>query len=273
METLTMPELIREKLRKVITSDQPLTTLTDIERERQIAELCNRESGSLTGVDCPECRNRGYFHRVDETGRRYIEPCACMEKRKSLERMAKSGLSELLTRYTLQNWRTPEPWQRKAKQMALQYAEQQTGWFVMSGTVGAGKTHLCTALCGLLMDRGLPVRYMMWRDVAVQAKAAVNDSEEYRRIVEPLKTAKVLYIDDLFKVGKGQQPTGADVSLAFELLNYRYNDRNLLTILSTERSLDEILEIDEAVGSRIYERSKEYYLPLNATNWRLRDGA
>lgn len=126
-------ELIREKLRKVITSDQPLTTLMDIERERRIAELCNRESGSLTGVDCPECRNRGYFHRVDETGRRYIEPCACMEKRKSLERMARSGLSELLTRYTLQNWRTPEPWQRKAKQMALQYAQQPAGWFVMSG--------------------------------------------------------------------------------------------------------------------------------------------
>ena len=46
--------------------------------------------------------------------------------------------------------------------------------------------------------------------------------------------------------------------------------RDRLTIISTERSLDEILEIDEAVGSRIYERSKAYYLPLHAMNWRLR---
>ncbi|MBS6366446.1 MAG: ATP-binding protein [Clostridiales bacterium] len=270
METLTMPELIRERLRKGIASDQPLTTLTGIERERQIVELCNREPGSLTGVDCPACLNRGYFHRVDETGRRYIEPCGCMEQRRSLERMARSGLSELLTRYTLQAWQTPEPWQRKAKQMALQYAEAQDGWFVMAGSVGAGKTHLCTALCGLLMEQGLPVRYMMWRDDAVRIKACVNESEEYQRLVEPLKTVKVLYIDDLFKTGKGQQPTSADGSLAFEVLNSRYNDRNLLTIISTERSLDEILEIDEAVGSRIYERSKAYYLPLHAMNWRLR---
>ena len=35
------------------------------------------------------------------------------------------------------------------------------GWFVTTGRSGAGKTHLCTAICGELLHRGLPVRYML----------------------------------------------------------------------------------------------------------------
>ena len=236
-----------------------------------MVRLCNQARGELTGVDCPACLNRGYFHRVDETGRRYVAECSCMEQRRSLERMRRSGLAELLDRYTFQNWQTPEPWQEKARELAYRYAEERAGWFVMAGTVGAGKTHLCTALCSLLMERGLPVRYMMWRQFAVQAKALVADADAYERLLAPFKTVRVLYIDDLFKTGKGQAPTTGDVNLAFELLNCRYNDAGLLTILSMEGGLDRILELDEAVGSRIYERSRQYYLQLDGKqNWRLR---
>ena len=89
-------------------------------------------------------------------------------------------------------------------------------------------------------------------------------------MVEPLKRVKVLYIDDLFKTGKGQQPTTGDVNLAFELINARYNDSRLLTVIASERSINEILDIDEGVGSRIYERAKEYYADLRGRkNWRM----
>lgn len=108
---------------------------------------------------------------------------------------------------------------------------------------------------------------MLWRDVSVRAKAVVND-EEYGRIVDPLKRVKVLYIDDLFK---GGAPKEADIKLAFEILNYRYADQKLLTVISSERTIEELLDIDEAVGSRIYERSRGYYLPLDGMkNWRLK---
>ena len=236
-----------------------------------IAELSNKQPGTLTaGLNCPACKNRGYFHRVDEDGRRYTEECSCMVKRRSAERLQRSGLSDMVSRYTLENWKTPEPWQVKARDIALRYAEERTGWFVMTGTVGGGKTHLCTAVCGLLLERGLDVRYMMWREVSVRVKAVVNDECAYRQLVEPLKRAKVLYIDDLFKTG-GSQPTTGDINLAFELLNARYNDSALLTIISTEHSISNLMTIDEAVGSRIYERSKGYNLNLTGKqNWRLR---
>ena len=44
---------------------------------------------------------------------------------------------------------------------------------------------------------------------------------------------------------------------AFEILNYRYNNKKLITIISTEQSIDNIIEFDEALGSRIYEMTKD----------------
>lgn len=234
-------------------------------------ERLNRTPGTLAGVECPECMNRGYFTQVDGEHRLYSRECVCMARRRSLERIGRSGLSGLMERYTLENWQTPEPWQQRAKELALQYAEEPGGhWFYMAGAVGAGKSHLCTALTGRLIECGYEARYMLWRDVSVRAKALVNDDAGYKDLVEPLKRARVLYIDDLFKVGKGAQPTTGDVNLAFELVNFRYADRRLLTVISSERTMEELLDIDEAVGSRIYERSKGYRLSVvGMKNWRL----
>ena len=244
--------------------------LSMIELARKRAELCNRDHGDLDGYDCPECLNRGYFHRVDDQGRPYHEECRCMVIRRNRDRIRRSGLSDMLDRYTLDTWQTREPWQGKAADLVRRYADAPAGWMLVSGPPGTGKTHLCTALCGLLMERGIDTRYMLWRDVSVRAKALVNDEEAYDRLIDPLKKARCLYIDDLFKTGKGQEPTTGDVNLAFELLNSRYNDSKRLTVISTERDVESLLSIDEAVGSRIYERSKNFYLPLaGKKNWRL----
>ena len=64
--------------------------------------------------------------------------------------------------------------------------------------------------------------------------------------------------------------TDADIRLAFEILNSRYNDSQLRTIISSELTLFEILGLDEAVGGRIYERSKGFVLEAPRENWRLK---
>lgn len=215
-------------------------------------------------------------------GYRVIGECSCMPARKSIIRMEKSGLGELLGRCTFGAYRTQFSWQQTAKKLAMDYCADPTGrWLVASGCSGSGKTHLCTAVCGKLLEAGMEVRYMLWVDQSRPLKAAVNDNAEYNRMIAPLKTVQVLYIDDLFKprteydckTGKRRRvtATASDITLAYEILNDRLLRSDLLTIISTELSLDDIMELDTALGSRIYEKSKGSYLSMTGEkNWRLR---
>lgn len=229
----------------------------------------NAVQGTLTGYDCPKCRNKGYIYELRD-GRDICRECECMPLRRSARNAQRSGLGDMLERYTLGNYRPLEDWQKTALAKAREYLSSPDGnWFVLSGVPGSGKSHLCAAICGELLNAGLEVRYMLWRDDGRKLKAVANDVE-YDDLIAPFKRARVLYIDDFFKAGRSGV-TDADINLAFEIINGRYNDRNLLTLISAELSIEQIMDIDSAVGSRIYERSRKFYLRFTGDkNWRLR---
>lgn len=265
-----MPEALAAR----IQNGSSLASLSFEELEQAQANAYNQMQGKLGGYNCPRCLNRGNTMRI-ENHVRLLEECPCMERRRSLIRIQKSGLADELDQKTFATFQVREEWQQRAKGMAKDFAEGHTGkWFCALGSVGSGKTHLCTAICGALLERGFGVRYMRWRDDGGRIKAAVNDSGEYARLIGPLKAAQVLYIDDFFKTGKGKDITQGDINLAFELLNNRYINRNLTTIISSEWTIEEILNIDEAVGSRMFERSQGYCMKITGAgkNWRLRNG-
>lgn len=112
---------------------------------------------------------------------------------------------------------------------------------------------------------------MLWTSEAAKLKACVNDID-YENLIWPLKSVDVLYIDDLFKpTGANSQPTSADIRLAYEIINCRYNAGDKVTIISSERTVSEICDIDEATGGRIMEQAGEYCLNVShdkAKNWR-----
>ena len=81
-----------------------------------------------------------------------------------------------------------------------------------------------------------------------------------------------MYIDDLFKpVSLNIQPTQGELRRAKDLIDYRYRNK-LTTIISTEISIEDICAIDEAIGGRIYEMCKDYYVHITGKdkNYRLR---
>ncbi len=231
------------------------------------AQALNAERGNEGYLDCPLCNNKGYIAFVDDDYTVFTRECSCMARRRSLKSAKESGMSEMLGIYTLDNYETPAQWQKDIYNKATRFISDPSGWFVISGCPGSGKTHICTAICGALIEAGKETKYFMWREMAPKLKALVNERDLYEARMDKFKEADVLYIDDFFK----GNITPADINLAFELLNSRYNSRSKITIISTERTVPELINIDEALGSRIYERSKYYYIETPPkTNWRLR---
>ncbi len=219
----------------------------------------NSEVDTDTTLDCPLCKNKGYIAYLTPDEKFDLKACECRIKRNFIKRIKKSGLEKLMQEYTFEKYEIIEPWHKTIKEKALAYLDDNfKKWFFIGGQVGAGKTFICTSITGELINRGKQAVYMLWRDEIVALKANVNNFAEYDKRMNEFKKAKVLYIDDFFKTEKGKEPTPADVNVAFELLNYRYNNHDLITIISSEKMVDELMQIDEAVGSRIYQRSKDY---------------
>ena len=252
------------------SSDGPGYTPEQLAQKR--VDEYNSKAGDLNladGYNCPKCMNRGYFAYAEAGGLggyiydRY-RPCECQKVRASIARMKRSGLENTIRDKRLNNFQAETYWQKKMLEKATAYIDQGVKdgeWFYIGGQSGAGKTHICTGIVRELLYAGLEVRYIVWEQALKALKAVINDPE-YGEQLGQLEEAEVLYIDDLFKPISDKPPTDADLRVAFELLNYRYVN-NRPTIISSERYLGEIFDLDEATGGRIYEKSRGYTLIID----------
>lgn len=242
---------------------------------RNRRDTVNRTPGTLTGYDCPDCLNRGYSAHIREDGSLYTVGCKCVNIRRCKRQMEASGLKNALDQMQFANYTVDEEWQRRILAGAKDFAGNPTGWILFAGQPGAGKTHLLVAVCSARLNVGDEVRYASWRDTVADLKSAALDSEKRSKTLAALKCAQVLFIDDFFKgrsADGNNRPTPADVNLAFELLNHRYVNR-LTTMISTELEPEDLLAIDEALGSRIIEMAKPHTFVIARhpkRNYRLR---
>jgi DNA replication protein DnaC len=75
--------------------------------------------------------------------------------------------------------------------------------------------------------------------------------------MDKFKKAQLLMIDDLF-YGK---VSNADLNPLYELINYRYLN-NLPMIISTEKTMNQLISYDEALATRIYERTYSHQIEI-----------
>lgn len=252
----------------------------------------NAESGCLDEIDgynCDICKNRGdiaYVVEIKDANGNVVDwtdsirDCKCMRARESIKNMHKSGLAETIKKYRFDNYDAETEAQKAVKAAAMRFpGDGDTNIFFIGGGIGFGKTHLCTAVAAQYLRQGKSVRYMLWKDEVVKIKATVNDAYEHERLMNEYKNVEVLYIDDFLKIvndrdGQYTRPSEGDMNVAYEIINHRYFRDDLITIISSERYMQEIVEIDAATGSRIYDRCKHGYCfnvkrdPSN--NYRLR---
>lgn len=235
------------------------------------------DKNDIRYYDCEICRNKGYIVMIDEQGTELYKRCKCHKTRSTLRKLYNSGLGELTRKYNFENYKDTEDWQKFIKAKALNFInDQNRGWFFIGGQVGCGKTFISTAITHELIKQGNEAIYMLWVDNAKKLKQNAMKEEVYQRMIDEYKNAKVLYIDDFFKTESiNTKPTEADFNIAYEILNYRYNQKDLVTIISSEYSIKQITDMSEAIGSRIYEKTEGYNLyirPDKQKNMRYKDG-
>ena len=176
------------------------------------------------------------------------------KKHKRLETaIERCGLNLALKEKTFDSYVATEDWQKIAKASCQKYAENPERWLLVSGPSGCGKTHLCTAIVKSILDRGIPVWYMLYREEINRLKPIDGvEPDEREAKMWTFKTCQVLYIDDLFKGGASK----ADIKVMFELIDYRYRT-NKTTIVSTELTMRQLVEVDAAIAGRIAEGAKK----------------
>ena len=237
--------------------------------QKSIGELDPEE------YDCPKCHNKGFIAVPRKGYFPATASCECVEIRKNLRHIRESGMKQLLDRHNFENFAVTEPWQERMFRGAQAYGEKPEGWILFSGQSGAGKTHLCSAICGVLAAKKLQFRYMPWREEITALKALATDLDRREEKMVPLRTTPYLFIDDLFKGGADagvQDVSLAEVRFAFELLNCRSNN-HLPTIISTELYPGELKKLNEALFGRIMERCGKHVYAIKRApgrNYRLK---
>ena len=251
-------------------------TLSDEEYLKLKIKTYNQTAGNLNEIDnwnCDICHNKGHMLVIGENGREAYRTCKCQKTRAILRAAKKSGLGDVLSDCRFDKFDDTEDWQKSMKSKAMAFCEDDNAhWFFVGGQVGSGKSFICTAISAHYIKDGRDVKYMLWCEESKRLKSIVNDAS-YHDEIEPLKNVEVLYIDDFLKVKSGESPTAADISLAFEIINHRLISGNKITIISSEKTLDEIMDYDEATMSRIYQNAGEYNISIakdRMKNYRLR---
>ena len=234
--------------------------------EQSISE---RECHYLVNGACDQCTcDKCTGGLIIDKERGVARDCSCKVKAINRLRFKKTGLraKDTFDSY-IPGWKSKEdkPWQTAVKDAALSFvADKAARGFFAAGQSGAGKTHICTAIIQAIPTRG-SIRIFRWASDALRIKALVNDPDRYKDELQPYKDADILYIDDLFK----QDATDADIRLAFEIIDDRCN-RGRVTIISSERCIDEIKKMrdgnGEAIAGRIMELCGEYCLNLSGSD-------
>ena len=196
---------------------------------------------TATLYECEKCKDTGIIYNAKTNSARI---CECEERRRYQELLKKSGISKNFQKIGFKEFVAKTQFQKLAKSIAIEYVKifeniesKRQNSIAFLGNCGAGKTHL-----------NIGVLYMAYREEVTRIKQIITDDEEYAKTMNRYKNARVLLIDDFAK-GK---TTESDINIMFEIINFRYLN-NKPVILSSELIQNQLLDFDEATGSRIIE--------------------
>jgi DNA replication protein DnaC len=239
------------------------------------------EPAPLLGkADCPHCGGIGFL-RVDvpvgheRFGK--LEPCVCRAgeiTKNARQRLYELSNLERLSHLTFENFNVQGNPKAKhaitqvekdslmeAKRACEEFAKGLSGWLLLEGTYGSGKTHLAAAIANEAVNRNTPTLFITPSDLLDRLRAGYGSSEEgFEERFEEIRNVSLLVIDDFGT----QNATSWGQEKLFQLLNYRYINR-LPTVITTNLILD---EIESRIRSRLMDEELVRHIRLLTLDYR-----
>lgn len=229
--------------------------------------------------NCDSCKDQeGEFYRAGD-GAEYWRDCECVIRKRVSRLMKSSQITEEFQKKTFGNFNqegSPDiiiQAFKTARKYVMDFGSIRTtrqNSAALLGRVGSGKTHLLMAIANNLIQKGVEVVYFPWVEGFNDLK---DDFDKTNSKVARLQRAEVLFIDDMFK-GR-DKPTPFQQEQLFAIINYRYLE-NKPILVSSEKTIAEMCDFDEAIGSRINEMCRDYKVVLTGgieLNYRLNGGS
>jgi DNA replication protein DnaC len=136
---------------------------------------------------------------------------------------------------------------------SIAYAEDPSGWLVVLGPHGCGKTHLAAAIGNYRVSVGsqpaLMVSVISLLDY-LRETFSPDARISYGRRFEEIKKAPLLILDGLGT----ENPTDWAREKLFQLLDYRYVTK-LPTVITSAKTLDELEMADERILNRLLDEN------------------
>ncbi len=218
------------------------------------------DSTETTGnPDCPVCSGVGWVTPDVSFGDPDFGkalPCSCVQVEwdaqgpQRLEQFSNIGP---LVRLTFDNLipqgRYPDEESqrlfRAAYEASKRFAADPSGWLVLTGNSGSGKTHLAAAIANHCISLRVRTFFMVVPDLLDHLRATFGPNSEvtYDELFEQVRNVPLLLLDDFG--AQSSSPWAAEK--LFQVLNHRFNSQ-LPTVITTNVSLD---RMDESLQSRL----------------------
>ena len=225
---------------------------------------------------CPLCTGMGFFVLDVPVGHPdfgHAFPCKCTLQRRAEHRLSELqsiGQNEFLRRLTFDSFIVDPPdlspdkvhSLKEAFEACIKFAEAPSGWLVLTGTYGCGKTHLAAAIVNERLRRNEPAVFMTVPDLLDHLRSSFGPQSEvgYSELFEQLRSAPLLILDDL----GAQSSTPWAQEKLYQLLNYRYNFQ-IPTVITTNQRLE---DLDPRVCSRLKDIGLVGRRHITATDYR-----
>ena len=208
---------------------------------------------------CGRCGGRGWLTADVPVGHPefgHVVTCDCQQQEMEQDRHSRllrySNLG-YLTRFTFESLNPdgqvdhPESQQRfrAAYREALEFCESPSGWLVVTGPHGSGKTHLAAAIGNCCIERGHVVFFSHVPDLLDHLRATFSPTSDmgYSELFDQMRTSPLLILDGL---GSHATTPWAEEKLR-QIINHRYN-AELPTVVTTAGPME---ELDEQILSRL----------------------